>query len=107
VRRCQLSNIGNQSAIWRVVYNPATLTGGNFSALASGSSPLLFDTSATTYTGGTQLFGPMHPQNWSEADEISVDQDWYLNPGDSIVFACAASTGTITAAASAVTIADK
>lgn len=71
----------------------ATLTGASFTDLNTASSVVEYDTSATTFTGGTELFTFMFTSIDSKCIELRSLQ-FYLNPDDYVTITATSAAST-------------
>ena len=76
-------------------YKGATLVGANWQSLDASASSMLYDTSATSITGGEERF--VVPLGKSASHIISLLDDYFaynLNPGEVLTIAASATSGT-------------
>lgn len=88
---------GGRPTEFALFVNPTCATGAiNWQVLESGESSVLTDVGCTTISGGRQVFS----QSLSQSGEVSADLSKYkirIEPGDALVLAARAKTGTINA----------
>lgn len=71
----------------------ATLTGASFSDINTTSSVVEYDTSATAFTGGTEIYTFMFASNDSNYLDL-VQHQFYLNPNDYYTITATSSAST-------------